>query len=127
LPPEQALALCRAAVEQAPGVKDVRLDSPATLRARVGATRRSWGERIRCSVRAVDGGSEVAIHSRPRVRTTLVDYGKNRENVDCIRAALEKLVHQSGPPGLLADPRNELTTFADPADAREAAPRIPAR
>lgn len=127
LPPEQALRLCRAAVEQAPGVKDVRLDSPATLRARVGATLRSCGERIRCSVRAVDGGSEVEIHSQPRVWTTLLDFGKNGENVDCIRAALEKLVHQSGPPGLLADPRNELTTSAHPADAGEAAPRIPAR
>ena len=69
----------------------------------------------------------MEIHSQPRVRTTLLDLGKNRENVDCIRATLEKLVHQSSPPGMLADPRNELTTFADPADTGEAAPRIPAR
>ncbi len=113
LPPEQALAACRAAVEQVPKATGVQLDTQTTLQARVGMTWRSNGERIRCSVRPVDGGSEVEIHSRPWLRTTLLDLGKNRENVDRIRAALEELARQDALPGVLADPRNELASSGD--------------
>lgn len=110
LAPEDALALCRPAVERVPNAKGVQMDSPGTLRARVGMSRASWGERITCRVRPVDSGSEVEIHSRPWLRTQIVDGGKNRENVERIRAALAELIGQGASPAVLADPQNELAS-----------------
>ncbi len=87
----QALALCRSAVEQVPKASDVRVDAAsATLEARVNGTWASWGERIECRVTPADGATEVSIRSRPALRTTIVDYGKNRENVERIRAFLAR-------------------------------------
>jgi hypothetical protein len=86
---DQALALCRSAVEQVPKARGVRVNAEsATLAARVGMSWASFGEHIECRVQPGDGGSTLEIRSRPALRTTIVDYGKNRENVERIRAVL---------------------------------------
>ncbi len=46
-------------------------------------TWKSWGETLVAEVAELSGGSShVRIESRPLVATTLLDYGKNRENVE---------------------------------------------
>jgi hypothetical protein len=88
LPPEQALARCRAALEQM-RTRGVRVDSAsATVRAHGRMTWASFGERIECRVHPADEGSRVEIRSRPSLGATVLDYGKNRENVEQIRALL---------------------------------------
>lgn len=89
LTPDQALALCRSAVKRVPGASGVQVDTvSATVEARVGMTWASFGERIECRVAPAEGATEVSIRSRPALRTTIADYGKNRENVQRIRTQL---------------------------------------
>ena len=90
LPPDQALEHCRTALEAA-RFASVRID-PASrvVHARAKVTWASFGETIECSAHPADGGSRVEIRSRPVVRTTIVDYGKNRENVQRIRATMAR-------------------------------------
>jgi uncharacterized protein (DUF1499 family) len=91
LPSDQALALCQSAVTQVPKATVVQVDAAsATLEARVGMTWASFGERIELSVTPAGGATEVSIRSRPVLRTTIADYGKNRENVERIRAFLAR-------------------------------------
>lgn len=60
-----------------------------TLRARMPGDRRSMGENIEVTVRPGDAEHcDVSIRSSPRMRTTLVDWGKGQENVDRISAGL---------------------------------------
>lgn len=88
LPPEQALEHCRAALERM-RVKGVQVDPAlATVSGRGRMTWASFGEQVECRVQPADRGSRVEIRSRPTVRTTIVDYGKNRQNVANIRAHL---------------------------------------
>lgn len=88
LPPEQALARCRDALERT-RVTKVRVDpASATVKGRGRMSWASLGEEVKCRVEPAGGGSRVEIRSRPVLRTTLVDYGKNRQNVERIRAAL---------------------------------------
>jgi hypothetical protein len=97
LPPEEAIARCRAALEANPHFRDVRVDPAAgTVNARSRMSWASFGEVIECRVRPGDGGSTLEIRSRPAVRSTIVDYGKNRENVERIRTFLA----QQGTPDL---------------------------
>ena len=91
LTPDQAFALCRSAVQQVPKATVVQVDAAsATLKARVGMTWASFGERIECQVTPAEGAAEVSIRSRPVLRTTIADYGKNRENVERIRTFLAR-------------------------------------
>jgi hypothetical protein len=49
----------------------------------------SWGERVTIRLEGLpEGGTLVDIHSRPRLSTTLIDYGKNQRNVDRLRQIL---------------------------------------
>lgn len=92
---DQALALCRSAVKRVPGASGIQVnEASATVEARVRMTWISFGERIECRVTPSDGAAEVSIRSRPTLRTTIVDYGKNLENVRRIRAQL--LAHTPG-------------------------------
>lgn len=61
------------------------------IMAETGTTWKSFGETITIVVRE-DGPvkAQAIIKSEPKVKTTLVDYGKNRENVDKITAYLER-------------------------------------
>lgn len=55
------------------------------LKAKTPLTFWSWGEIIEIKVSAIDEKtSQVLVTSSPSVKTTLVDYGKNTENVEKI-------------------------------------------
>jgi hypothetical protein len=58
-----------------------------TIEARKGASIRSWGEGIKISITPSNGGSQVYVESD--VRYQVVDYGKNKDNVDKILTELD--------------------------------------
>ena len=59
--------------------------------ARAGITWKTWGDVILFDVRKIDiDRTQIIVSSRPAVRTTLVDYGKNLENVERISSFLEE-------------------------------------
>jgi len=51
---------------------------------------RSWGERVAVDVRGVDGDVLVQIKSRSSLPTTLIDRGKNADNVRRFLSAVAK-------------------------------------
>ncbi|HEU4883136.1 MAG TPA: DUF1499 domain-containing protein [Longimicrobium sp.] len=87
--PDEALERCRTVLEADMRFSKVRTD-PAewTVQARARWSWSSLGEKIECRVYSRDDGSQVEIRSRPVVPSTIADYGKNRENVERIRALL---------------------------------------
>lgn len=71
--------------------KDVAaFEDQGTVKARAGMSFASWGENITVTCRSLpDGFVEVKIKSKPRYRTTVLDYGKNLRNVETIAKALQ--------------------------------------
>jgi hypothetical protein len=63
--------------------------SETRVTARTAASRWSWGERLAVDL-VSSGGMKTAvkISSRPRVRTTVVDYGHGRQVVDSLARSL---------------------------------------
>ncbi|MFI9507041.1 hypothetical protein [Nocardia sp. NPDC052566] len=62
------------------------------IEARTGLTWKSFGEKLDVTVLPQDQGRcEVRIESRPRVPSTVVDYGKNLQNVQNIDQKLRAL------------------------------------
>ncbi len=54
---------------------------------------KTWGDTISFDVAPMDNGHiKIDISSRPTARTTLVDFGKNLENVEKIKSFLENSV-----------------------------------
>ncbi|WP_226668084.1 hypothetical protein [Metabacillus litoralis] len=52
---------------------------------KTGINWRTWGDVVEIALNEINPSStKISIHSRPRVPTTLVDYGKNAENVQQI-------------------------------------------
>jgi hypothetical protein len=65
--------------------------SQGKIVAKAGMTWKTWGDIISFEVRKIDNDrTQVMVSSRPAVRTTLVDYGKNLENVERISAFLKE-------------------------------------
>lgn len=62
-------------------------------------TLRSWGERLRAEIVPLGSGCEVILSSEPRLAMTLVDYGKNLDNLERITELL-----QAPPETTVADP-----------------------
>ncbi|MCB9960331.1 MAG: hypothetical protein H6843_17170 [Rhodospirillaceae bacterium] len=85
MPRGVALEKARAAAE-AIGTQVTEVDAKGLVAGKVpGDGRRSYGERITMSlVDLPDGHTEVTVASAPVLWTTLVDYGKGRENVEAI-------------------------------------------
>jgi len=52
------------------------------IEAKVSVSLFSWGENVRISVAPADGGSVVSVESRSRFPLTLIDWGKNKRNVN---------------------------------------------
>jgi hypothetical protein len=76
-----------------------------TLRASTRANLRSWGESLAIDVAAgPEGTSRIVVRSSPRLRATLVDYGKNQANVDALAASLLKRQNARGAAFYGADP-----------------------
>jgi hypothetical protein len=59
--------------------------------ARTGINWKTWGDLISITIKRTDNGyTYIEISSRPNARTTIVDYGKNLENVEKIVSFLKK-------------------------------------
>lgn len=56
-----------------------------------GVTWKSWGEQIEFEVtQEISGLVSITISSKPRVKTTIFDYGKNASNIAAITNALKE-------------------------------------
>ena len=86
LPPEQAEAALYAALVAA-GVQGVN-GGRGVLRGAYPTTWASWGEVVQATTGHGPQGAVVGVRSECAMSTTLVDWGKNRKNVDRILAAL---------------------------------------
>lgn len=89
LPFEQALELTRAAVLSITGAKILKETSPddgaAIIAAQRGLNWETYGENIKLYLEQIDADSTMLrVESRPRLRTTLIDYGRNLHNVNAI-------------------------------------------
>jgi hypothetical protein len=68
----------------------VTSNSSATLEAKTGFTWRSYGEVIRVDLEPGQHGTRVRVATRPRMPLTVVDYGRGRQQVDAVVAALSR-------------------------------------
>jgi hypothetical protein len=92
LPYDEAFDLC---IESLRSIRKCRIQEEDRLRgkivARTGITWKTWGDVITFELRRIEGNRTlVTVSSRPVVRTTLVDYGKNLENVERICSFLKE-------------------------------------
>ncbi len=92
LPYDQAFDLCLSSVRAVRKGKIRGKDrSLGRIEAKAGMTWTSWGEVISFDLRRVDENrTRVEVSSRPVLRTTLVDLGKNLENVERIAGSLTR-------------------------------------
>jgi hypothetical protein len=56
-------------------------EASGRIEGRLAVTWRSWGEKLSVEVSGVDNDARVRVTSASRLRTTLIDYGKNASNV----------------------------------------------
>jgi hypothetical protein len=105
LPVADTLELARRAVERLPRVHMDSVDSGAgKIHAQAGMTWKSWGESIDVSiVPGSAGGSVVTVESRPAMSSTILDYGRNLENVETIARSIEDLRNGERSDELLSD------------------------
>ncbi|MFR9805894.1 DUF6404 family protein [Pseudonocardia sp. RS010] len=80
VPPREVLARAAEAAARLPGGRVTAVDGDRAL-LRTGVTWRSWGERVDMEVLPQEPGARVVLRSRPLVPGTLVDQGRNAENV----------------------------------------------
>lgn len=99
--PTQAVTIpVRPGADLADRIRAALLSLPAELRtadvpagryvARTGTTWRSFGEHVTVQLTGHPAAPMAEITSRPVVRTTLIDYGKGRRNVDQVAAGLHR-------------------------------------
>ena len=69
-------------------------ESTGLIEASKGMSFRSWGETLRVSVISSNAGSQVNVESGEKYQ--VVDYGKNKENVQKILAELDNRLLSSG-------------------------------
>ena len=89
LPFDEALILARAALQSIEGAAIVKETSSETgttaISARTGLNWETYGEKINLRLERIDAETTLLhIDSRPRLRTTLIDYGRNLHNVNVI-------------------------------------------
>ena len=57
-----------------------------------GASLSSWGEDLSLSIYSDgQGGTVIVAFSKPKLATTLIDYGKNRKNVETLRHVIREM------------------------------------
>ncbi len=83
------------------GAREIEVEQRlGVLRGRRGSTLLSWGEDLTLRVAGeadASGRRRVLIESRSAAPGTRIDWGRNRRNVDRIRAALDAaLAHRAG-------------------------------
>lgn len=83
LPIEQAFELCLQSALSINGTVIKEQDSKhRTIQAKTRKSWKSYGEKISFSLESInDHSTKATIQSKPSVSTTLIDYGKNYENV----------------------------------------------
>lgn len=65
-----------------------------------GASFSSWGEDLSLSIYSDgQGGTMIVAFSKPKLATTLVDYGKNRKNVEALRRTIRGMYGLPDLPG----------------------------
>ncbi len=93
-PSEQVLAAVKAVLTDAEALTIVSLDEAAgEIAADVDRSWKSFGERIYVSVESGTAGqTRLMLQSKSSFRPTLVDWGKNRENLEwLVQAVKERL------------------------------------
>ncbi len=93
--PDDTFNALKAAMEKLPKVKvDSASPTTRTVAAEIGMSLWSWGENISISVAPVEGGSGVTVNSSSKVRTNVLNGGKNAKNIAEIIDALSKELEQ---------------------------------
>lgn len=92
LPYETAFNDCIRALESLEKSNVKTADSSTgKIEVTVGWSWKSWGEKITINIsKSEDNQTEIDISSRPTLRTTIVDYSKNFENVENISIFLRQ-------------------------------------
>ncbi|MBX9244878.1 hypothetical protein ICW40_08645 [Actinotalea ferrariae] len=89
LPPQQAEAAVYEAFNRA-GLRDVSGGGGA-MRGTAATSWLSWGETVTATIGHGPQGAVVQLHSASTLVTTLVDWGKNKKNVEGVLARLREL------------------------------------
>jgi hypothetical protein len=92
LPYDKVFNLC---VDSLGLIKECEIQEKDHLQGKIvaksGTTWKSWGEIITFQLHKIDNKTtQVIVSSRPVVSTTIVDYGKNLENVERITSFLKE-------------------------------------
>ena len=92
LPHDKVFNLCIASISSIKKCKIQTEDrSQGKIIAKAGSNWKTWGDVISLEVHKTDNyRTQVVVSSRPTVRATLVDYGKNLENVKIISSFLKE-------------------------------------
>lgn len=82
---DKAFNLCLSALEVLNNPKICRQDyKSGKIKARTTSSRESYGEIIEFEIKNLDNLAQIRILSKPRFFSTLIDYGKNIDNVEKI-------------------------------------------
>jgi hypothetical protein len=71
--------------------------NPFSISAKTGISLRSFGEIIQVDIKTLEIGCQINIDSRCSMSSTLVDWGKNQNNIDEFFAQLERLTASVAP------------------------------
>lgn len=71
--------------------------NPFSISAKTGMSFRSFGETIQVDIKTLEIGCQINIDSRCSMPSTLVDWGKNQNNIDEFFAQLERLTASVAP------------------------------
>lgn len=75
-------------------IREIKIDGEE-ITCRWGITLWSFGEKIIVRVETVNRNKRVTVKSEPVVKTTLVDYGKNRKNVEDLIDKITNEIHHN--------------------------------
>ncbi|MBU9714905.1 hypothetical protein [Evansella tamaricis] len=96
LPYDKTFELCQKSISTIHGAKLTLIDpTEGLLRAKTKINIRTWGDTIEIKLyrgkNSTNGEAPTIarIQSRPAVPTTIIDYGKNKENIDLLTTYLE--------------------------------------
>lgn len=80
---EQVLELCLESIKEIKKCSVGLLNKEKGIfTVNVGADMRTWGDEIHFEIKDIGNNQcKVEVTSRPKIRTTLIDYGKNKENI----------------------------------------------
>ena len=89
----EARRMCIGAIRSVPNACVPHdMSEESRIAAKTGTTWRSWGDSITCDISANKTHEQtVVVRSRPRLRTTVVDYGSNLDNVERVVSYLRGL------------------------------------